>query len=92
MAQLTSIFYNFAQSFGSKDGKRQMSKPTDFLPWWENQEKRAEQQSVEDMKRVLMEIAGPQKKGRKKESVKPKYPKPFKGAPVVRRKEWTLDH
>lgn len=59
VAILTSTFHNFAQSFGS-GGRRKVSKPQDFMPWleWEDRVERREEQSVEEMKLAMMAIAG----------------------------------
>lgn len=84
MAQLTSIFYNFASSFGSKDGRRKIAKIPDFIPWMEQPEEKEADQSLSDMKKSLLSLAKKDKEKKKKiVKQKPKFPKPFKGAPVV---------
>ena len=87
MAQLTSIFYNFASSFGSKDGRRKIAKIPDFIPWMEQPEEKREDQSLVEMKKSILSIVPKLDKETKDKSVKlkPKFPKPFKGAPVVNR-------
>jgi len=59
IALLTSTFYNFAQSFGSKE-KRINAKPQDFMPWMDQEDvgkKQSEEQSVEEMKAAMMAFA-----------------------------------
>jgi len=85
IAQLTSIFYNFASSFGGKDGRRKIAKAVDFIPWIDQPEEKTVTQPIEEMKKSLFGIAKADKEKKKKVKSKPKFPKPFKGAPVVNR-------
>jgi len=58
IAVLTSVIYNFASSFGSKTGRRLVSKPQDFMAWLEQPPQETEQeQTVDEMKQVLHTIA-----------------------------------
>ncbi len=60
IAQLISLFHNFASSFGSKNGKRQVAHPIDFIPWLEKAEALGapKEQSLEEMKAAMHAIAG----------------------------------
>lgn len=80
MAQLTSIFYNFATSFGAKNGRRQVGKIADFIPWMDEQKPQTEVQSVDEMKGVLFSFAKASEAKENKQVKKevPKYPKPPK--------------
>jgi len=87
IAQFISIFYNFASSFGSKDGRRKIAKVPDFIPWMDQPEDKKGDQSVEEMKKEFLRLVPKKDKKEKVVKVKPEFPKPFKGAPVVNRME-----
>ena len=56
---LCSLVINIARSAWGKKGAK-MSTPMDFLPKWGqkySEEKEAKQQSVEEMKKIIMSIA-----------------------------------
>jgi hypothetical protein len=69
IANLTSMLYNMISSFGSKKGRRHVSKPADFMPFFKEdlEEKKDEPQSVEEMKSTLLSIASSLKNQEKKE-------------------------
>jgi hypothetical protein len=79
IAILTSTFYNFAQSFGSKE-KRLSAKPQDFMPWMDEGDKSrksSEEQSVEEMKAAMLAFASSKSLGKEdKPKVAAPYPYP----------------
>lgn len=58
IANLTSMLYNMISSFGSKKGRRHVSKTSDFMPFFkEDMEESQKEQSVDEMKSTLFGIA-----------------------------------
>lgn len=63
-AKLESTITNLAIRIHGKEGK-ELTTPLDFMPNWEGGEKEEElqkEQSVEDMKQIMMSVAGIQNK------------------------------
>jgi len=59
IAMIASLIHNIAQSVYGSKGKRIVSKPTDFMPWWDSRPSGRDgaSQSVEEMKRILLDLA-----------------------------------
>lgn len=84
IAQLTSTFYNFATSFGSKNGRRKVVKASDFMPFFkDDMEEPQVEQSVDEMKSALFGIANSLKEKNDRQTLPGKKLKPpKKGAKV----------
>jgi len=63
MGMIASMIHNIAQSVYGQKGRRIVSKPTDFMPWFDSPgESRSKVQSVQEMKEVLMSLGPVRKK------------------------------
>lgn len=64
IAALHSFLYNFFSAYTSKKGRHKVSKPEDFIPWYDQSKniEDIEEQPMEDMKQILYSIAAVSKK------------------------------
>lgn len=69
---LCSLVSNLAIRIHAKRGTK-MTSPADFMPKWDEESKTVKKQSVEEMKNILLSIAGAQnKRGRILKNTPPK--------------------
>jgi len=70
MGMIGSMILNLAQSIYGQKGKRMTSKPTDFMPWYDDfgESTKDKVQSVQEMKEVLMALGPVRKKAGKSKS------------------------
>ena len=62
-AKLEALIINIVQALFPKKGtKAKTFNPIDFMPNWSGEEKKPEKQSIEEMKKVLLELAASQNK------------------------------